>query len=83
MYVSNNENLSCKKWREKKYPLSQVGNWTPVSRVTGGDTHHYTTEDLGILRWLTQAALAHSSLVEYKTKHFILEIWERECSLHT
>ena len=22
-----------------------AGNWTPVSRVTGGDTDHYTTED--------------------------------------
>ena len=27
--------------------LSPAGNRTPVSRVTGGDTHHYTTEDLG------------------------------------
>ncbi len=25
---------------------SPAGNGTPVSRVTGGDTHHYTTEDL-------------------------------------
>jgi hypothetical protein len=24
---------------------SPAGNWTPVSRVTGGDTDHYTTED--------------------------------------
>ena len=24
---------------------SPSGNWTPVSRVTGGDTHHYTNED--------------------------------------
>ena len=24
---------------------SPAGNRTPVSRVTGGDTHHYTTED--------------------------------------
>ncbi len=23
-----------------------AGNWTPVFHVTGGDTHHYTTEDL-------------------------------------
>ena len=28
----------------KKLP-SPAGNWTPVSRVTGGDTDHYTTED--------------------------------------
>ena len=25
---------------------SPAGNRTPVSRVTGVDTHHYTTEDL-------------------------------------
>ena len=25
---------------------SPAGNRTPVSRVTGGDTNHYTTEDL-------------------------------------
>ena len=28
---------------EKKFSLS--GNWTPVSRVTGGDTYHYTNKD--------------------------------------
>ena len=27
---------------------SPAGNRTPVSRVTGGDTYHYTTEDTGI-----------------------------------
>src|SRR4029434_6714837 len=26
--------------------LSPSGNWTPVSRVTGGDTIHYTNEEL-------------------------------------
>ena len=25
--------------------FSPAGNRTPVSRVTGGDTNHYTTED--------------------------------------
>ena len=30
----------------KKKKFSPAGNRTPVSRVTGGDTHHYTTEDL-------------------------------------
>ena len=30
---------------EKKFSSSPAGNRTPVSRVTGGDTHHYTTED--------------------------------------
>ena len=39
------------KWLEhylvslKKVSASPAGNRTPVSRVTGGDTHHYTTED--------------------------------------
>ena len=28
----------------EKY-FSPAGNRTPVSRVTGGDTNHYTTED--------------------------------------
>ena len=32
--------------RKKSDPHSPAGNRTPVSRVTGGDTHHYTTEDL-------------------------------------
>ena len=30
----------------KRVLTSPAGNRTPVSRVTGGDTHHYTTEDL-------------------------------------
>ena len=30
---------------KKKKKFSPAGNRTPVSRVTGGDTHHYTTED--------------------------------------
>ena len=29
--------------KKKKFSLS--GNWTPVSRVTGGDTYHYTNKD--------------------------------------
>ena len=32
----------------EKNPTSPAGNRTPVSRVTGGDTHHYTTEELVI-----------------------------------
>jgi hypothetical protein len=31
---------------KKSSPFSPSGNWTPVSRVTGGDTHHYTNEEL-------------------------------------
>ena len=30
----------------KKIPHSPAGNRTPDSRVTGGDTHHYTTKEL-------------------------------------
>ena len=30
---------------EKNWKISPTGNWTPVSRVTGGDTHHYTIEE--------------------------------------
>ena len=30
----------------KRVHVSSAGNRTPVSRVTGGDTHHYTTEDV-------------------------------------
>ena len=31
-----------------KQKSSPAGNRTPVSRVTGGDTHHYTTEEFVI-----------------------------------
>ena len=30
---------------EKYFVVSPTGNRTPVSRVTGGDTYHYTIED--------------------------------------
>lgn len=33
--------------RPKRAAASPSGNRTPVSRVTGGDTHHYTNEDGG------------------------------------
>ena len=38
------------KKREKKKFHSPAGNRTPVSRVTGGDTHHYTTEEV-VSKW--------------------------------
>ena len=31
--------------KEHEKKSSPAGNRTPVSRVTGGDTNHYTTED--------------------------------------
>ena len=33
-------------WKKVKSHISPSGNWTLVSRVTGGDTNHYTNEDL-------------------------------------
>ena len=42
-------NKAEKKKEKKKKIFSPAGNRTPVSRVTGGDTHHYTTEDAHIL----------------------------------
>ena len=34
--------------KKSKSHISPSGNWTLVSRVTGGDTNHYTNEDLFI-----------------------------------
>ena len=42
--------------RHKNVWTSPAGNRTPVSRVTGGDTYHYTTEDA------TRILLTHISL---------------------
>ena len=44
----------------KTKKISPAGNRTPVSRVTGGDTDHYTTEDL--------VFLFHRSIREQKKK---------------
>ena len=51
----------------KSKRISPAGNRTPVSRVTGGDTHHYTTEEL--------SALSVSLYVLYngETPHLILK----------
>ena len=35
-----------RKWGKKN--ISPAGNRTPVFRVTGGDTHHYTTEEVDL-----------------------------------
>ena len=37
---------------------SPAGNRTPVSRVTGEDTHHYTTEELANCRSRPRFALS-------------------------
>ena len=41
-----NAYLALKAKRKKKH--SPSGNRTPVSRVTGGDTYHYTNEDVEV-----------------------------------
>ena len=40
LLVSFHSNTECEN------VSSPAGNRTPVSRVTGGDTYHYTTEDI-------------------------------------
>ena len=35
--------------KKKQKVFSPAGNRTPVSRVTGGDTYHYTTEDVIVI----------------------------------
>ena len=57
--------------------LSPAGNWTPVSRVTGGDTNHYTTEDL--LRF----GIVHSELIGDLEEDFvkIQSLWSKNDSV--
>ena len=45
--------------------FSPAGNRTPVSRVTGGDTHHYTTEE-------TDGCLNSFLNFSLKLSHFLL-----------
>jgi hypothetical protein len=59
---------------KKKFP-SPTGNWTPVSRVTGGDTDHYTIEDLIIAKYTLQVSkylqnMEHQAVITY-LKDFI------------
>ena len=56
-------------WALIKSNASPAGNRTPASRVTGGDTNHYTTEDLNLQFWQfpfyvkdTDTKVAHSSV---------------------
>ena len=44
--------------------ISPSGNWTRVSRVTGGDTHHYTNED-------TSNCSTQHVIVTIETKYYI------------
>ena len=54
---------NCKKLQKIK-KISPTGNWTPVSRVTGGDTHHYTIEDC----WQRMLRLENSSKILVKAQ---------------
>ena len=42
-----------------KKSIFPAGNRTPVSRVTGGDTHHYTTEELNELGLMDYVMAKH------------------------
>ena len=49
---SFDRNLQKYQKQQQKH-VSPTGNRTPVSRVTGGDTHHYTIEDNCMVGLLT------------------------------
>ena len=44
--IRQNNSYELKGKKISKNMSSPAGNRTPVSRVTGGDTDHYTTEEL-------------------------------------
>ena len=52
-----------------KFLVSPSGNRTPVSRVTGGDTYHYTNEDCLMWRLLPFLDLLHTDKVLSDTGH--------------
>ena len=65
-----------------KKKISPSGNWTPVSRVTGGDTHHYTNED-DILKCVQQQicfSSAHTCL--RRTSVWTTSIRKLDSTLH-
>ena len=53
---------------------SPAGNRTPVSRVTGGDTYHYTTEDTYITMYVfIKTVKSCNRKQEYKQLHILSE----------
>ncbi len=68
---------------EKK--ASPAGNRTPVFRVTGGDTHHYTTEDTSIfwikVHFLTLCYCLRPYHAEYTGSRLITEVKQRRAWL--
>ena len=63
--------LSTRATNCAKSPNSVTGNRTPVSRVTGGDTHHYTNEDL----LYTAEALWNLNRASQVESRFSAESW--------
>ena len=53
-----------------KNVFSPAGNRTPVSRVTGGDTYHYTTEDTFVADKISLRMLVILFLASPKTTIF-------------
>ena len=62
---------------DKKYSASLAGNRTPASRVTGGDTNHYTTEDLNLQ---FRQLLFHVN--DMDTKEVYLSVTYKDCRKH-
>ena len=64
---------------------SPAGNRTPVFRVTGGDTHHYTTEDEALLgnkiHFLTLCYCLRPYHAEYTGSRLITEVKQRRAWL--
>ena len=65
--------------------VSPAGNRTPVFRVTGGDTHHYTTEDMSIfwikVHFLTLCYCLRPYHAEYTGSRLITEVKQRRAWL--
>ena len=79
-------------YNQKYIQSSPAGNRTPVSRVTGGDTQHYTTKDLGWQHW-TRCPVQFRATVSKKlgvcwfwnklcSKEFIIYEGKKEVTLH-
>ena len=68
-----------------KKNFSPAGNRTPVFRVTGGDTHHYTTEDEALfgnkIHLLTLCYCLRPYHAEYTGSRLITEVKQRRAWL--
>ena len=56
--------MSEKPKNEEKKVTSPTGNRTPASRVTGGDTDHYTIEDIFIVVYIIEVFREYGQLIE-------------------